>query len=386
MVTELETPATDAAASRVDVYARLEDAREDWRELFACADCSAYQHYEFVSSWLATLGRDRDIEPMIVVARDERGAPLAVLPLATRKVFGLRIAEFLGGRESNFNMPLLRPGATLDFRSLLLHAAQAREEAPDLFHLRSQPRSFFCGENPLAHVAAFPSPSFAYGVRLPADQESLERRFSKRARKKLRHKERRLADLGDIRYEHRPQKERVRTILSALIAQKAARLSSMGVGDAGGFRSLRMAEFLTRLSDLELLETHALSVSGRIVAAYIGLPRAGRFSTLANSFDMTGDVARRSPGELLLHALLRDCVERGFTAFDLGVGEASYKDAVCEETIELYDSLLPVTPRGALAAPLLRAALLAKRFVKQTPLIANIVARARRLSRAKSEC
>jgi CelD/BcsL family acetyltransferase involved in cellulose biosynthesis len=381
MVTELETPARDAAASRIDVYARLDDARDDWRQLFACADCSAYQHYDFASSWLATLGRDRDIEPMIVVARDERGAPLALLPLATRQVFGLRIAEFLGGRESNFNMPLLRPGAALDFRSLLLCAARAQEETPDLFYLRSQPLSFFCGENPLAHVAARPSPSFAYGARLPADQESLERRFSKRARKKLRHKERRLADLGEIGYEHRPQKERARKIIAALVAQKGARLSSMGVGDAGGFLSLRMAEFLTRLSDFELLETHALSVSGRIVAAYVGLPCAGRFSTLANSFDMTGEFARRSPGDLLLHALLRDCVDRGFTAFDLGVGEASYKDAVCEETIELYDGVLPVTPRGALAAPLLRSVLLAKRFVKQTPFIAGIVARTRRFAR-----
>ncbi|HXY58925.1 MAG TPA: GNAT family N-acetyltransferase [Methylocystis sp.] len=381
MVTELETPATGAAAFRVDVYARLEEARDDWRELFAHADCSAYQHYDFASSWLETLGRGRSLSPMIVVARDERGAPLALLPLAIRRVAGLRIAEFLGGRESNFNMPLLRPGAGLDFRSLLLRAAQTQDEPPDLFDLRNQPRSFFGAENPAAYVAAHPSPSFAYGARLPADQEFLERSFSKRARKKLRHKERRLAGFGELKYEHRPQQERARTIISALVAQKAARLSSMGVGDAGGFLSPGMAEFLARLSDLGLLETHALSISGRIVAAYVGLPRGGIFSTLANSFDMTGDVTRQSPGDLLLHALLRDCVERGFSAFDLGIGEARYKDAVCEETIELYDGLLPTTPRGALVAPLLRGVLFAKRFVKQTPLLAKLMAHARRLAR-----
>jgi len=79
-----------------------------------------------------------------------------------------------------------------------------------------------------------------------------------------------------------------------------------------------------------------------------------------------------------LQALLRDCVARGLDYFDLGVGEARYKDAVCDETIELCDSVLPATFRGALAAPMLRLFLAAKRFAKQTPFVARLVAKARR--------
>src|SRR5208337_215391 len=110
---------------------------------------------------------------------------------------------------------------------------------------------------------------------------------------------------------------RAKAILVALAAQKSARLESLGVGGAS-FQSPAMSAFLERLSDAGLLETHALVLSGRVVATYAGLVHRNRFSSLANSFDMTEDVARNSPGDLLLQALLRDCAARGLDYFDLG--------------------------------------------------------------------
>jgi CelD/BcsL family acetyltransferase involved in cellulose biosynthesis len=74
---------------------------------------------------------------------------------------------------------------------------------------------------------------------------------------------------------------------------------------------------------------------------------------------------------------MRDLVARGFAYFDLGVGEARYKEAVCDETIALYDLVIPVTARGALAAPLLRIFLDGKRHVKQTPWLSRVSERAR---------
>ena len=128
-----------------------------------------------------------------------------------------------------------------------------------------------------------------------------------------------------------------------------------------------MARFLTALAEEELLEAHALTLDGRVVATYVGVACRGRFSVLANSFDADEAVARCTPGEILLTALLENLARRGFTHFDLGIGEAQYKEAVCDEAIELYDTVLAVSPVGALAAPLLRASLACKRSIKRTP-------------------
>ncbi|MFY9628118.1 MAG: GNAT family N-acetyltransferase, partial [Methylocystis sp.] len=123
MVTRVERAET-CAAPRFDVYSSLAEARDDWLALFDCAPASPYQNYDYVSSWCETVGTSQGLEPMIIVARDGDGAPLALIPLGTYEAFGLRMAEFLCGRESNFNLPLLRPGVSLNLHQLLLAAAR----------------------------------------------------------------------------------------------------------------------------------------------------------------------------------------------------------------------------------------------------------------------
>ncbi len=374
MVIKLETP-TERVEPSLMVFDRLADAREDWTVLRETADVSPYQNYDFVAAWFETIGRARALEPMIVVARRSDGRPLALFPLATREAAGLRVAEFLCGRESNFNIGLFHPGGGLDWRGLLLAAARGRPKPPDLLYLRNQPRGFGAFENPLLGRDACPSPSFAYGTALPADVDALDCQTSKASRKKLRKKERRLTELGEVVFEHCASGGRAREIIAALIAQKSALLAAKGA--AGLFAAPEMRAFLERACHTGALEVHALRLSGRVIATYVGLAMDGRFSALANSYDMDEEIARCSPGDILLRAVMRDLVERGFAYFDLGVGEARYKEAVCDETIALYDLVMPVTMRGALAAPLLRIFLDGKRRVKQTPWLSSLSERAR---------
>jgi CelD/BcsL family acetyltransferase involved in cellulose biosynthesis len=168
---------------------------------------------------------------------------------------------------------------------------------------------------------------------------------------------------------------RAREIIAALIAQKSALLAAKGA--AGIFDAPEMRDFLERACHAGAMEVQALRLSGRVIATYVGLAMDGRFSALANSYDMEGEIARCSPGDILLRAVMRDLVSRGFSYFDLGVGEARYKEAVCDETIALYDLVMPVTTRGALAAPLLRTLLDGKRRIKQTPWLSHLSERAR---------
>jgi CelD/BcsL family acetyltransferase involved in cellulose biosynthesis len=364
----------------IDVISDLAQIREDWIELAVRAAGSPYQSYAFMSAWADTIGRTEGVKPFIVVARDEARRPSAILPLCIERRAGLKIALFLGGRDSNFNLPIIAPGAGFDaehMRALLREAARASDDQPDLLYLRNQPRRFERFDNPLALPEARPSASFAYGAALPAHVEELTARWSKDTRKKLKRKEARLAEFGAHAYEHCATGARGQIILDALIRQKSARLSEMGVAD--GVDRLGMAQFLQRLLSDGALELHALSVAGRIVATYAGVVRGGRFSGMLNSFEMDDAVARASPGDLLLHALMRNLVARGMTHFDLGAGEARYKSAVCDETIELCDLVLPVSARGALAAPLFSAYLRFKRHAKQSAAMSRAYQRARRL-------
>lgn len=364
----LTTKPNDAS---IDVFTRMEDARADWLALSREATISPYQSYAFMSAWLDTAGRADGVEPLIIVARDAGGRPHALFPFCVldKKI---RIAMFMGGRESNFNLPLLRPCANFDgarLRAVLTEAARRAPQRPDLYYLRNQPRRFETFENPLVDDNALKSASFAYGTTLPATAEAFAARFSSDTRKKLRRKEARLAESGAVVYDHHAKGASGAEIVDALIRQKSERFA---IGST--FSRCNLPKLLHSLRDTPEdggVELHALRVGGRIVATYAGVTRGGRFSAMLNSFDQDEAIARCSPGDLLLHALMRNLVSRGMTHFDLGAGEARYKSQVCDETIELYDAFLPATARGVLAAPTLSAYLRLKRRVKQTPALAK---------------
>jgi CelD/BcsL family acetyltransferase involved in cellulose biosynthesis len=294
MVIKLETPTEPAKASLL-VFDRLPDAREDWIALGETAAVTPYQNYDFVAAWFETIGRARRLEPMIVVARGPDGRPLALFPLGMRDAAGLRLGEFLGGRESNFNIGLFHPGGGLDLRGLLLAAARGRPRPPDLLYLRNQPRGLGAFMNPLLGGDACPSPSFAYGNALPAFVDALDRQTSRASRKKLRKKERRLTELGALVFEHRASGERASEVIAALIAQKSALLAAKGA--AGLFEVPEMRAFLERACHAGALEVHALRLSGMVIATYVGLAMDRRFSALANSYDMDDEIARCSPGD-----------------------------------------------------------------------------------------
>jgi CelD/BcsL family acetyltransferase involved in cellulose biosynthesis len=368
---------TELIDNSIDVFTKMEDARNDWLALSREAVISPYQSYAFLSAWLDTAGRADGVEPFVIVSRDAEGRPNALLPFCVmdRKI---RIALFMGGRESNFNLPLLPPNAGHDsasMRALLNRAARHAPSGPDLYYLRNQPRRFVNFENPLVDNTDQKSVSFAYGTTLPASAEELAARFSSDTRKKLRRKEARLAELGPVAYDHCANGARGAAIVDALIRQKSERF---GVGAA--FLRCDMPKFLNTLRDTAEdggVELHALRVGERIVATYVGVMRGRRFSAMLNSFEQDEAIARCSPGDLLLHALMRHLVARGTTHFDLGAGEARYKSSVCNETIELYNAILPVTARGFLAAPMLTAYLRLKRRVKRTPSLINAYQRLR---------
>ena len=82
-----------------------------------------------------------------------------------------------------------------------------------------------------------------------------------------------------------------------------------------------------------------------------------------------GPLREHSPGDLLLTNVIRLCCERGAERFDLGVGDAAYKKVFCDETEPLYDSIVPLSAAGHVAAPLVRSAIALKGAAKRSDFI-----------------
>jgi CelD/BcsL family acetyltransferase involved in cellulose biosynthesis len=70
---------------------------------------------------------------------------------------------------------------------------------------------------------------------------------------------------------------------------------------------------------------------------------------------------------LLILETVRDLAARGFATFDLGAGEADYKEACCEAEEPLFDSAVAVTAMGAGFGAVAIANGRIKRWIKHTP-------------------
>ncbi|MGD0642103.1 MAG: GNAT family N-acetyltransferase [Roseiarcus sp.] len=374
-----------SAFARVEVFDAIEAARGPWAEIAAIAPASPYQHFEFARLWLETVGAAERVKPMIVVARDQVGAVNALLPLGAYAWGPLRLAAFLGGRDANFAMGLFRPGVAWsreEIAALLAAAARLAQPRVDAYWFVNQPLAWQGAPNPTVAMRRQPSPSFAYKSALPEDFALWrDAHASKDAQKKLRKKVKRLEAIGPLAHRRAADAAEVERILAAFDAQRRARMRALGIPDP--YASAEARAFLRGLAlgglaeGAPSLELHALTVGDRIIAAFGALSAGDRLSGLFVSYDADPEIARSSPGELMVQAVVREAIARGLKTFDLGVGEARYKDEACEAEEELFDSAVGITALGRLAALAFRLRQRAKRRIKHSPRLFSLFNRLR---------
>ena len=367
-----------AVFAQVEVCANPLDALAVWRELAPARCASYYQSEKFLLTWLDHFGAGQKVTPFFIVARDQSGAPLALLPLGLFHFGPLRVAQFLGGKHSNYNLGLFRAGLAFsahDLRLLLREAARVAQ-GPHLYRLLNMPLLWKGAPNPLTLLPHRLAASRAYATALGADGEAwLAARLSADTRKKLRKKEKRLAGMGALRYFRAASESEAKEALDAYFEQR----SPLMVGDEAGtrafFDSLTTFE---RKNGLPPAELHVLALDGRIIATLAAGLSGERLQGMFISFDADPEIAKSSPGQILLVHVLRDACARKIAAFDLGTGDARYKTTFCNEVEILADALFAVSFLGWLTRPFFAAGLAAKATIKRNPRLWALAERFRR--------
>ncbi len=379
-----------SALARIDVFDDVDSAAPAWDEL-ATADsvASPYQSREWVRLWQSHVLPRSGGHLLILVGRDATGAPLFVWPLVRGRLGPLRIAAFVGGKHATINMPLWRRDVAQAWTASDLHdvlrSIAARVPDLDLIILCNQPFAWHGTANPFALLPHFRATedNFVAPLGLPGAQV-VEREISSAMRSRLRNKERKLSKLPGYRYVRAQTPDAVRAQLDAFFAQKSAKLAAMGVQNvfAGpGIEDFVRAACLDGLGEgRALIELHALEADGEILALFSGINDGRRFTSNFNSHTMS-EHARFSPGLILMQYMIANVADHGFESFDIGPGEAHYKSFFCKTLEPLFDSVIPLSPRGRLIAWPLRLTLAAKSAIKRNSVLWAIASRVRRVLR-----
>jgi CelD/BcsL family acetyltransferase involved in cellulose biosynthesis len=95
-----------------------------------------------------------------------------------------------------------------------------------------------------------------------------------------------------------------------------------------------------------------------------------------NTYTMS-EHSRYSPGLILIRNIIDHCAGRDFRAFDLGIGSDEYKRLFCKSDEPIFDSFIPLTARGKVAAGAMSAIHRIMHLVKQNPTLLHLAQRLR---------
>ena len=364
----------------VDIVHDLGQAEAVWRGLEGKFS-TPYQRFDFLGPWQRQAGARESLSPFIVIAHDTERRPLLLLPLALRRQHGIRTASFMGGKHATFNMALwdgdFAAGATLADLDALLAGLCERAEA-DVLALTQQPRRWQDLPNPMALLPNQPSvndcPLLAMAPGA-APSELISNSF----RRRLKGKERKLQALAGYRYHVATSDADIKRLLDWFFAVKPLRMAEQKLpnvfADPGVEDFVRDA-CMTRLAGGRAIDIHALECDDEVIAIFAGVADGHRFSMMFNTYTMSGS-SRYSPGLILMRNIIDHYAGRSYRALDLGIGSDDYKRLFCKSDEPIFDSFIPLSPRGRIAAGAMSGLNRAKHLVKHNQTLLHVAQRLR---------
>jgi CelD/BcsL family acetyltransferase involved in cellulose biosynthesis len=371
---ESQTRSQASRVARVQIFDNMQAVEELWRRMETPEQVfTPYQRFDFLATWQKHVGVNQHLKPFIVVAYDAECRPLMLLPLALKQDKSVRVARFLGGKHSTFNMPIWRrdfvtAASTADLNKVW-DAVRDHPQPVDVLALIQQPQRWQDLVNPLSQLPSQASVN-ACPLLLIAPNAPPAERISNSFRRRLKGKERKLQALPGYRYVRATTDADIKRLLDAFFVIKPARMASQKLpnvfADPGVEDFVRDA-CMTRLADgSHAIEIHALDSEEETIAIFAGVADDLRFSMMFNTYTMSAN-ARYSPGLILIRDIVDFYAERGYTSLDLGIGTDEYKQLFCKTREPIFDSFLALNARGKLAAAGMSALSHAKRMVKETP-------------------
>jgi CelD/BcsL family acetyltransferase involved in cellulose biosynthesis len=368
------TPPVLAATAklRVDVFRTLEEAEPFWRALESTAVLTPYQRYDWMAGFAAAGGECGG--RFAILALSDDGGPLALLPLVLEPPrFGVTRARLIGSCISNSDWPIIAAEATNLTRHDLLHALRhaSRTTGFDLLSLHNQPRSWAGIPNPMLQFHHGMAASGLYCGKIErGDGPFREHGLSRKERKNVERGMRRLEEgHGAVALRRATDPDALRCVHAAFLDQRGRRLGEMGVENV--FAEDWFVRFFQNLAAHGFEEAHpalafhALYAGDEIVATCCGAYSGTHYSMYMNS-TTTGPAARVSLISILMALLMDDLLETGVRSIDMGIGDFEYK-RIWTDQEPVFDSVIPLTARGYLAAPGLAIGRRAKRAIKQSP-------------------
>jgi CelD/BcsL family acetyltransferase involved in cellulose biosynthesis len=367
----------------IEIIHDLAAAESIWRGLESPKQTyTPFQRFDFVAAWQREVGAREGLVPFIVIAFDAERRPLLLLPLALRHAYGVRSASFMGGKHSTFNMALwdkdFAENATPADLDALIAALMLRSEA-DVLTLHQQPLRWRDLQNPLALLPHQPSANDCPLLTMEPGAAPATL-VSNSFRRRLKGKERKLQVLPGYRYQVATEDADITRLLDWFFRIKPLRMAEQKLPNVfaePGVEEFVRSACMTRLANGgRAIDIHALDCDEEVIAIFAGVADGRRFSMMFNTYTMSGN-SKFSPGLILMRDIIDHFAARDYRAFDLGIGSDEYKRLFCKSDEPIFDSFIPLSSRGKMAAAAMSGLNRTKRMVKHNPALLEMAQKLR---------
>ena len=384
MAAAIESRTAKAWPSRIaaiDICSDLQQAEAIWRSL-ELQFSTPFQRFDFLSPWLRQVGDRENLLPFIVIACDAERRPLLLLPLTLSHRRGIRTASFMGGKHATFNMPLWQRdfAASATATDLEVLVSGIREyAAADVLALAQQPQRWQGWSNPMMLLASQPSANDCPLLTMAPDAAPAEL-IANSFRRRLEARNASYKSFQAIVTTLHRRIPRSRGCLTGSYPSNRSEWPNRNCRTCS--LSQAMQEFIRaacmkKLGDgSHAIDIHALETDDEVLAMFAGVADGRRFSMMFNTYTMS-DNSRHSPGLILTRNIIDHYAGLGYRELDLGIGSDEYKRWFCKSTEPIFDSFIPLSPRGKAAAGAMSSFNRAKHLVKHNQALFQMAQRLR---------
>jgi CelD/BcsL family acetyltransferase involved in cellulose biosynthesis len=327
---------------KVEIYFEFSPILERiWRDFEVNCDHSVFQCYDWLSHWQFTVGHNRlVVNPIVLVVTDQQ-IPVALFPFGLRRTMGIKVLEFLGGAQSDYNGPMVHPAfSSADQLRTIWRETEKKLPPHDVRSFVRLPAELNHRENlwPLVIGARFAS--LAFFASLPQTIAEWEQRISASRRADSKRQLRKLSDKGLLRFSFVDSNDMHHATVAAMIAQKRERYRETGVRDALSTKETQdfYKNLSGKLGEAGRIHVSHVSVDGKILAAHWGAIYGDRYYWLMPAY-AGGEWKKFSVGRLLLEHNIRWAIENNMKIFDFTIGGEEYKKHWCDNQMRIYDRL-----------------------------------------------
>ncbi len=367
----------------------IETCQSDWVELQSNALGTYYQTFAWCQAWQKKIGVLSNIQPVIIIGKSNEGKALFLLPLQIRRRFGFSVLEWLTQPETNYGQGLFSYSTDVTEWQIWFNknmtAVLARVPSYDLATLINMPDQVLGRVNPLSTLNTFVSADQSFLTRLQTNFEKLqEAKRTSRSISKIRRRDERLAELGNLEVQISTRGQIALTSLREALQHKEFQLAELGVHQfATHDLNVFFGELVEKADEPNAaLHIFRLQQSGKTISALVGASYADTFWLMILSMSRDGPL-QFSPGDYILRRSMAWACENNLQYYDFGMGQSQYKEIWADEEIQLYNYFAAKTLKGLPLAALFMFYNLAKRSIKNTPALKSFFFQLRKWLRGK---